>query len=110
MDKTFYNAKVFDQLAALEIEIRGAGAWCHVTKDFGDVHYFIARNEKSSLAISLCRQYIKPIQELSIVVPDKKCFVCSCFAHSRETLLNQAERVERIQASEEQKQLLKSAK
>jgi hypothetical protein len=101
MDKITFSTGVVDQLALLELQIRGAGAWCHVYNDLGDTHYFICRNDRSSLAISLCRAMIKPIKDLTIIAPEHKCFVCSCFAHSRETLIDQSERVERGRDNEE---------
>lgn len=68
-----------DELGALEAAIRSDGEWCDVTVSDKIAHRFICRNPKSTLAISLCGQIVKPIEKLNINHVSKKCLVCSLY-------------------------------
>lgn len=64
--------------------LRETGAWCDVHKDYSGSHYFLARNKKLEMAVSLCGKYVLSFDKLIRVEPVKRCLVCDLFANSRE--------------------------
>jgi hypothetical protein len=71
-------------LDALTKTIKGSGAWCKGGTDKSTAHYYISRNPKSQMAISLCAAKALPIASLVVVVPEIKCLVCESFHTARE--------------------------
>lgn len=67
-----------------EQRLRSTGAWCHKSGMKGAEHYYVAKNAKSELAISLCAIVIAPMSKLQVTQPDHKCLVCALYSASRE--------------------------
>lgn len=89
---------VEDFLKQLEDALRGDGAWCHGYQKKGAEHYYITRNPKSSMAISLCGAVVLPIKSLSLTTPEQKCFVCDTYLQAgKERLRKQTETVAKIE-------------
>jgi len=72
-----------DFLAELEDKLEHGGAWCHKAGDKGLVeHYYISRNPKSQLAITLCQRVV-PKTALSLTTPAQKCMACFLFEQAQ---------------------------
>lgn len=70
--------------ADLTDTLKGEGAWCFTVGGGSTFHYYISRNPKSSMAISLCAVKVIPAKSLQLAKPVIKCLVCEAYHTARE--------------------------
>jgi len=92
---TLPEIKAFENsLSEAELKIRTVGSWCHKQGNKGPEHFYIARNPKSSMAVSLCKQITTPLTSIAPADPEIKCMVCHLFLEAdKEVQQKQADRV-----------------
>ena len=59
--------------------VRSVGAWCDASNGDKRRHYFICRNPKANIAISMCGQIIKPFDKLHENMVLIKCLICDLY-------------------------------
>lgn len=72
-----------DWLAIFENRVRSVGVWCDTSVSAKYRHYFVCRNEKSTVAISLCGTVIAPFEKLHENVVTQKCLICDLYETGR---------------------------
>jgi len=68
-----------DWLEIFVNRVRSTGVWCDTKVTDKYCHYFVCRNEKSTVAISLCGQIIAPFEKLHENVITQKCLICELY-------------------------------
>ncbi len=68
-----------DQLAIFENQLRNVGLWCDHRANVPQVHFMVARNPRSNLAISLCGYVITEIEKLHENSVSIHCLVCDLY-------------------------------
>lgn len=68
-----------DQLSIFENRLRSSGVWCDTGVKQPLSHKFICKNEKATVAISLCASIIAPFEKLHENTVATKCLVCALF-------------------------------
>ena len=59
--------------------VRSVGVWCDTSVSARYRHYFVCRNPKSNVAISLCGTIIAPFEKLHENVVSQKCLICELY-------------------------------
>lgn len=59
--------------------VRSTGVWCDISVSNKLRHFFVCKNEKSTVAISRCGQIITPFEKLHENVISQKCLICDLY-------------------------------
>lgn len=72
-----------DFLAIFENRLRNEGIWCDVGVSQKLRHYFIARNPKIDMAISMCGSLVVTFDKLHENTMSQKCLICDLYLSAR---------------------------
>lgn len=73
-----------DPLGELEKQVRDSGTWAHVEGQMAADHFFVSKNPKTSIVVSLCGQVVVPLTRLRAALSERKCMVCYLWKDARE--------------------------
>lgn len=68
-----------DWAEIFENKVRSVGVWCDIGVRNQYRHFFVCRNEKSSVAISRCGQIIATFDKLHENHISQKCLICELY-------------------------------
>lgn len=72
-----------DPLQRLIDRVKGDGVWCDTNVKDKQAHFFVSRNPKATIAISLCGVVIAPFERLHENTVTVKCLICDLYHAGR---------------------------